>query len=120
VRPAARTLGALGYASLNLASLILCVGGYSFLFSALVSDRGRAAGLASGVTVAFYFFNVLAQLWTKARFMEHLSIFHYHRPLVILTSGAPTWGDLGLLSALAVVAYLGALWIFARRDIATT
>jgi beta-exotoxin I transport system permease protein len=119
VRPASPTLGALGCASLNLAALVFCVGAYSFLFSALVSDRGRAAGLAAGVTVAFYFFNVLAQLWTKAQFMEHLSIFHYHRPLVILTRGAPAWGDVGLLCAIAALAYLGALWSFARRDIAT-
>lgn len=119
VRPPARTLPALGYASMNLAALVLCVGGYSFLCSALASERGRAAGLAAGITVAFYFFNVLAQLWEKAQFMRYLSIFHYHRPLPLLTSGAPAWGDLAVLCGLAAITFLAALWVFARRDIAT-
>src|SRR5262249_5371632 len=87
VRAAAAAVTGLACADLNLAALALCVGGYSFLCSALASERGRAAGLAAGITVAFYFFNVIAQLWQKAQFLEHLSIFHYHRPLPILTSG---------------------------------
>jgi beta-exotoxin I transport system permease protein len=119
VRPPGRTLSALGYASLNLAALAFCVGGYSFLCSALASERGRAAGLAAGITVTFYFFNVLAQLWERAKFMENLSIFHYHRPLPLLTSGAPAWGDLAVLCSLAALTFLAALWLFARRDIAT-
>jgi ABC-2 type transport system permease protein len=119
VLPAGRSMPALGYASQNLAALALCVGGYSFLCSALASERGRAAGLAAGITVAFYFFNVLAQLWEKAKFMQYLSIFHYHRPLPLLTSGAPAWGDLAVLCSLAALTFLAALWVFARRDIAT-
>jgi ABC-2 type transport system permease protein len=120
VRPPAQTLAGLGYAGLNLAALIFCVGGCSFLCSALTSERGRAAGLATGITVFAYFLNVLAQLWGKARFLEHLSLFHYHRPLPTLTSGAPAWGDLAVLSGLAAVAFFAACWVFGRRDIATT
>jgi ABC-2 type transport system permease protein len=119
IRPSAGTLPALGYASLNLASLIVCVGGYSFLCSALTSERGRAAGLAAGISVVFYFFNVTAQLWEKAQFMQYLSIFHYHRPLPVLASGAPALGDMAVLCSIAAIAFLAALWVFARRDIAT-
>jgi ABC-2 type transport system permease protein len=119
IRPPAQTLPGLGYAGLNLAALLLCVGGYSFLCSALASERGRAAGLAAGITVAFYFVNVLAQLWEKARFMQSFSIFYYLRPLPLLTRGAPAWGDLALLGGLAAVTLLASLWVFARRDIAT-
>jgi ABC-2 type transport system permease protein len=119
VRPPARSLHALGYASLNLAALVLCVGGYSFLCSALASERGPAAGLAAGITVTFYFFNVLAQLWEKARFMQYLSIFYYNRPLPILTSGAPAWADVAVLGGIAAGTSLATLWVFARRDIAT-
>src|SRR5262249_12438124 len=119
VRAAAAAVTGLACADLNLAALALCVGGYSFLCSALASERGRAAGLAAGITVAFYFFNVIAQLWQKAQFLEHLSIFHYHRPLPIRTSGAPAWGDMALLCGIAAATFLPALWLFARRDIAT-
>src|SRR5262249_8653084 len=118
--PPDRTLAGLGYAALSLAALSLCVGGCAFLCSALTSERGRAAGLATGFTVTAYFLNVLAQLWEKARFLEHLSIFYYHRPLPLLTSGAPARGDLALLSGLAAVTFLAACWVFGRRDIATT
>lgn len=119
IQPSRGLLTGLAWAGLNLAALVLCVGGYSFLTSALSSERGRAAGLAAGVTIVFYFFNVLAQLWEKARFMEHLSIFHYHQPLPILASGAPAWAHLAVLTGLAAGSFLAALWVFGRRDIAT-
>src|SRR5262249_23948428 len=49
VRAAAAAVTGLACADLNLAALALCVGGYSFLCSALASERGRAAGLAAGI-----------------------------------------------------------------------
>jgi ABC-2 type transport system permease protein len=119
IRPEEVSLPGLRYVSLNLGFLMSSIGSYSFLFSACTSERGRAIGLAAGATVVLYFFNALAQLWSQARFLQHFSVFYYHRPQPILVSGQPPWIDLAVLGGVATLAFAAASWQFMRRDIAT-
>ena len=56
-------LSSLLLVQVNAALLVLAVGGYSFLASAMSNEGGRAISLATGLTVVFFFLDYLAALW---------------------------------------------------------
>ena len=62
-------LGGLALVQVNAALLVLAVGGYSFLISALSNEGGRVVSVATAVTVAFFFFDYLAALWDPMSFV---------------------------------------------------
>ena len=110
---------ALGWLTVNLFALFLAIGGYSLLFGALNSERGRATAWAAGITAAAWFINLIAELWDKLQPLRTFSVFHYYQAQPVMVSGHPAWTDLGILISLAVAAFTAALVVFRRRDIAT-
>lgn len=103
---------------LNALFLALAIGGYSFLISALASEGGRVITVAASVTVAFFFLDFLAGLWTAIDFLGPASLFHYYDPVSIVDAGSIPALHLGVLGAVAVATFAAALIAFQRRDIA--
>lgn len=110
---------ALALLVVNLFALFLAIGGYSFLFSALCSERGRAIAWAASVTAASWFINFLAEMWDKLQPLRTFSVFRYYQAQPILVSGHLTGRDLVVLLSVALVSSALALIVFRRRDIAT-
>lgn len=102
----------------NALLLALAVGGCSLLISALSSDGGRVIALAAGVAVVMFFLDFLSGIWSAISFLGPLSLFHYYDPVEMAHTNAFAWLDLGVLGAVAVAGFGGALAVFWRRDIA--
>ena len=111
---------AFGWVAVNLWSTFLAIGAICLAFSAAAERHGVALGRAAGFVLVSFLVNLLASLWSKVRFLEVLSVFHYYRPQPVVTSGSPIWGDLATLLTIAFAAFVIAVVTFQRRDIATT
>ncbi len=104
----------------NLFSLYLAVGGFTWLISSLSERRGRAMTTVFVFLLVLFLLNYLAQFWQPAERLAFLSPLHYHRPLQVLTHGTVPWQDLSVLLSSAVIFWLAAGILFARRDLCTT
>ena len=101
----------------NALFLTLAIAGYSFLISALSSEGGRTIALAAGLAVVFFFLDFLSSFWSAVHALGPVSLFHYYDPLSIVDNGSVSALHLGVLAAVAVVGFAGALVAFQRRDI---
>lgn len=99
-----------------LAVFVLTVAAYAVLFSAFSSDRGRAAGIAGGLTLAFYLAWVVSQLSDRWSWLGKLTIFSAYDPQGALRTGTVDPLRLGLLAALIAVCVALALVRFRSRD----
>ena len=100
-----------------LAAYGVAVGGYAVLCSSFCSDRGRAAGLAAGLTLAFYAASIVGGLSERWSWLEHVTIFTAFQPQRALESGqVPLVGTTALL-AIGLACVAGAAAIFERRNI---
>ena len=111
---------AFSWIAFNLWLAFLAVGFVSLAFSASSDRQGVALARSTGFVLVSFLVNLLASLWSKVRFLEVFSIFHYYRPQPVVSSGGPILGDLVVLLTVAVVALAAALVFFSSRDIATT
>jgi ABC-2 type transport system permease protein len=76
-----------------------------------------ALGIAVGLVVVMYFFDVLGTFWPDARGLQPYSLFHYYDAKDVL-EGIVRIGDFGLLAVVGALAVLWALVVFPRRDLA--
>ena len=103
----------------NALCLALAVVGYSYLFSALSSDGGRAILLSTAMTVAFFLVDFISGLFDILEPLGLVSIFHYYNPVSLALDGASFPGlHVGVLLAVAAATFGAALLVFQRRDIA--
>lgn len=102
---------------LVMTAFLLVIAGYSAMFSAFSSDRARAAGLAGGLSLAFYLAWIVARLSPDWNWLGRLSIFTAYEPQRALQSGSLDGVKLGLLLAIAAVTVIIALVRFRQRDI---
>jgi len=88
---------------------------------ATITDRrGRAIAGAFGFVAASFLLNYLTQFWKPLEPFGWLSVMRYDRPMSVLRDGAWPVRDLFVLGSATAAAWVGAGWIFARRDLATT
>lgn len=109
--------GGIGALVLELLTFSVTVAGYSALFSALCSTRGRAAGIAAGATAAFYLAWVISGLSGAWDWLQYFSIFTAYRPQQALGHGTVDIGGGAVLLALGLIAAVGSLAVFERRDL---
>jgi ABC-2 type transport system permease protein len=103
--------------SYNAFLLFLAIGGYAFLLSALSREGSRAIVLATGLTVAFFFMDFVAELWEPLEFLGPWSVFHYYSPTSVVQQGAVPWNHALALIGVATAGYAAAIAVFQRRDI---
>ncbi|HLI51566.1 MAG TPA: ABC transporter permease subunit [Thermomicrobiaceae bacterium] len=101
-----------------LLSLSIVVAGYSVLFSAFFDARGRPAGIAAGVTIAFYMLWVASSFGSSWSWLRYLSIYAAFQPQAAL--GGDPIPVLGVIALFIIgLACAGAsLVVFQRRDVA--
>jgi ABC-2 type transport system permease protein len=105
-------------AGVVLASFSIAVGGYAVLCSSFSGDRGKAAGLAAALTLAFYLMYIIAELSERWSWLERFTIFTAYQPQRALETGqVPLAGTVALL-AIGVACVAGAAAIFERRSVA--
>ena len=103
--------------SYNALLLFLAIGGYAFLLSALSREGSRAIVLATGLTVAFFFVDFVAELWEPLEFLGPWTVFHYYSPTSVVQQGAVPWNHALVLIGIAATGYAAAIAVFQRRDI---
>ena len=67
------------------APLLLLVGSYSLLFAAGAPRRGVAVARAAGLTIVFFWYEVLASMWQRLAGYEWATIFYYYAPVQVLS-----------------------------------
>lgn len=98
--------------------LFMAVGAIALLVSALQSERGRALGIAIGITLVMYVGNFLFALWQPLRFLTRFTIFWYFTPGPTIQNGNVPWGNCAVLAGFTTVALGLAFIAFSRRDLA--
>jgi ABC-2 type transport system permease protein len=97
--------------------LFLAVGALTLLVSALMSERGRALGVAVGVVLVMYVGNFLFALWEPLRFLTRITLFRYFTPGPTIQAGDVAWGDSAVLAVFTAVALVAGFVAFERRDL---
>jgi ABC-2 type transport system permease protein len=87
------------------------------LAGTITLSRGIAGGLAAGLLIAMYLARIIAEVQPDMGWLAGFSLFDHFDPTPIIDEGTVPWNDLALLGGLAVAAWLGSLWVFARRDL---
>lgn len=98
--------------------LFMAIGSLAFLVSALMSERGRALGVAIGIVLAMYVGNFLFSLWEPIRFLTRFTLFWYFTPGPTIQAGDVAWRDCAVLAAFTASALIAAFLAFERRDLA--
>ncbi|HET8522586.1 MAG TPA: ABC transporter permease subunit [Thermomicrobiales bacterium] len=99
-----------------LAAFTLAIGGYAAFFSSWMSERGKAAGLAAGLTLVFYALWIVASLSNTLHSLRYVSIFSLYDPQTALATGDIPWAKIAVLLVIGVVGAVAAVKIFQRRD----
>jgi len=88
------------------------------MFSAFVSDKGRASFLTGGVLIVMYVAIISARLADGVEWLKHISFFHYYdQSLALVDNAIPATSWLLFIGIIVVTTIIGVVQ-FNRRDIA--
>jgi ABC-2 type transport system permease protein len=91
------------HAAGGFTTLLLAIGGYTLFIAAGSRRRGRAVALTVGLTVAFFWIDMMAGLWSPLERVQWLSPFSYYDPMgAVVASGAPLEHPVVLLGIFAL------------------
>jgi ABC-2 type transport system permease protein len=96
----------------------VAVAGPATLLGVILLDRGRAAAIVAGVLVLMYLLNVVAAIAPEWDMLASVSVFHYFDLKDLLRTGAYPLSHSLLLGSVGVAAWVAALDVFRRRDLA--
>jgi ABC-2 type transport system permease protein len=99
-----------------LTAFAVAVGGYTVLLSSFSKERGRPAGVAAGLTLAFYLAWVISGLNEDWQWLGNVSIFTAFEPQRALADGTFDPWHVAVLSAIGLACTVAALVVFRRRD----
>lgn len=105
---------------LNTALVFAAVSGISLVIAVLARTGGQAVGWAAGFVVISYAVNYLAMLWTVARPLGYLSVFHRYDPGVVMRTGALPGVVASVLAVVAVAGAVIAHVLMQRREPSVT
>ena len=115
--PGSLSAASLARASILLALLLWAIAGYSLVCSAFASERGRALGIAVGLTIGLFAWNFLASLVGVLAPFARISPWYWFNPSPVLGGGAFPYGDALVLAAVAAICSAVAFWRFLGRDL---
>jgi beta-exotoxin I transport system permease protein len=108
-------VGVVGMAA-GMVAFPLAIAAGSALVSAVSSDRGRAVGIALGITGASYLAGVVAAFSSDWSWLRYFSIFTAFQPMQALKAGSIDFAAIAVLTLIIVLGVAGSLWTFRRRD----
>lgn len=118
-RPFDLTVGAGDAAAACVAVALLAIDAGA-LALAVGCSRGRpgsAVGIATSVLVAMYLLDILAPSVQRVAWLQRLSLLHYSSGAQPITNGL-SFGNVAVLAGFALLALVGAVVSFDRRDLA--
>lgn len=87
------------------------------LLSVLTLSRGRAGGLVAGLLVAMYLAQTIAKLEPDLSAISYLSAFRHFSPAPVINVGSVPVEGLVIFGSTTLLARVGAIWAFRRRDL---
>jgi beta-exotoxin I transport system permease protein len=111
-----------GPALLNVAVLLLALGGLTMALSAAGRFRSRVLGLAVLLALVQFLVNVIGQLWSVMEPLRPFTIYYYYQPQpmildVLWYEKGEVWTRLGVLFGIGAAGYGLGWWTFCRRDL---
>ncbi len=94
------------------------IAGVATLLAVATLSRGVTAGLMTAGLLAMYLGFVVAQIEPDLDWLRAVSLFGHFDTTAVIDDGILRPADLALHSAMALVGWGGALWLFSRRDLA--
>jgi ABC-2 type transport system permease protein len=112
-------LGGQALAILTGALMVLAIGAYTLLFSAIFLEPRKALLAAGGLTAAMYILNFIIPVLSPAlSWLRNLSFFYHYNSVDIVRSGDLNWTAIAVYGGAFIVALAGAVIVFNRRNIA--
>ncbi len=103
----------------DLFLVMIFIAGYVALFAA-ISDNSKRLFTLSGVTLfVFYLLSFATPLWSPLEYLAPVSPFYYFKPMAILMGNRLSWETSVTLTAVSVLMFTVAAFLFNRRDIAS-
>ncbi len=93
------------------------IAGVTSLVGVLTLSRGVAAGVAAGVLLAMYLMNIVAELQGDLAWLGDLGWFRYLTVTELIDTGAVPWASIAVFGVVALIGWIAALVVFARRDL---
>jgi hypothetical protein len=97
--------------------LLLAVGGWTLYFAVGSKRRGQATALAVGLTVALFWLEVLARLWSPLERFRWLNPFSYYDPMRTAAFGEMPPEHPTVLVGIFIVATTAAFIRFRKQDL---
>jgi ABC-2 type transport system permease protein len=115
--PGSLSAAALLRTSAYLTLLLWAIAGYSVLCSSYARERGRALGIATGLTIGLYAWNFLASLVGTLAPLARISPWYWFNPSPVLGGARFPYLDGLVLATVAAVCSAAAMREFLRRDL---
>ena len=96
---------------------ILAVQGLCMLASVVTNQSMKAYGISFGLYFGMGILESLGTLSERFSFLKYASITYYWDYDIIFIDGVVPWGNVILLSAVAIILFLAGLWVFERKDL---
>jgi hypothetical protein len=109
----------INYLTTSIGSLFFIWAVYSLatLFSVVFSEKGKATMFSGGILILMYVIQIISSLNDNLKNLEYTSFFHYFIGSDLLGKNIYSEYSLIFFGVFAVVATLGALFWFNRRDL---
>ena len=95
----------------------LAIFGFSFLFSALFSNKGKVVAFGASLTLGFYMMNFISLYWKQVEWLKHFTLFYYYRGSDLLAGKSIIFTDVLVYLGVFIICIGAGLWYFKRRDI---
>jgi len=102
---------------LNLWFLILLIFSITMLIAVFSRQGIKAGNLSAVITLIFYLFYFIAQLWDDLAFSKPFNIFSYYEPQKLMVDRGNFWLDILVLGSLVLLCFGISLRRFEKRDI---
>lgn len=108
--------GRLLESSLNMLPGTLLVMTFTAMIATLVRRRNVATGIAAGFVALSYFIDVIGRSAQVTNFIRTISFYSYYDSNAVIQNGLTPGNVIGLL-IVAVMFFVGALFLWERRDV---
>ena len=108
---------ALTYPLIGTFMLFFSLGAIALLCAALILDPRKALGGSAAVIFGMYMLNRIGEMAESVEIVKYFSVFNYMSFAEIFTSGTFPVGEFFVLLGVALVALIGALIIFQKREL---
>jgi ABC-type transport system involved in multi-copper enzyme maturation permease subunit len=104
--------------SIGIFLLLFALGAISLLCATLFLDSSKSVTVAGAIILAQYLLESMGGLFVGLGDIQYFSLFHYFKIGSILDSGLLPLGEVFVVIGVGIVALVGALAIFQRREFA--